>query len=156
MIRFFPLLLALASAGCVFQNMQMTERLQDQVYALNDETRWGRIDLAAQRVVPAYRSRFLELHQGWGTSVQVAETELTNLALAEDGQSAAALVTVSWYDMQSMEAHTTHLRQRWTKSDGPFALAGEEIVGGEPSLFESSEGGGEVEPDDGISPLAAR
>src|SRR5690348_5365594 len=123
------LLLAVTLSGCFLQNINATERLQDQVYAFNDETRWGRVDLAAQRVAPDYRQSFLQTHHGWGTEIQISDAELTNLQIANDSESATALVFVSWYDMQTMEVHGTTLRQRWTKSAGPYQLAGEDIVG---------------------------
>jgi hypothetical protein len=160
MQRLIPLVFGLVLSGCFLQNMQATERLQDQVYALNDETRWGRIDLAAQRTTPEYRTDFLISHRGWGNDVQISDAEVTNLTLATDSESAAALVTVSWYDMHTMEAHTTTLRQRWTKSSGPYVLAGEELLGGETSLFaaapEEAEEEETEEEEEGVSPLAAR
>jgi len=49
--------------------------------------------------------------------------------------SMAATVKYSWIDERTMELHETTVRQRWISAGEGFALAGEEIVGGEPDLL---------------------
>lgn len=136
------LILALAAtalAGCLFQNLSPTQQLSDTVYLLNDETRWGRIDLAAQSVVPRFRARFVQSRHHWGRSVAVADTEVSALILSDDMSSATSTVEITWYDQQTMELRGTVLRQHWAKSDVGFLLDEESIVSGDETLLSAPE-----------------
>jgi hypothetical protein len=128
-------LLASALSGCVFQNVSPTEGLSDQVYLLNDESRWNRLDLAVRRVAPSYRQRFVDSRRAWGRDVEIADTEVSALVLAEDTNSATSRVEISWYDRRSMVLRSTTLRQSWTKTDGGFLLDGETVIGGDDTLL---------------------
>src|SRR5690606_1549595 len=119
-----------ALAGCIFQNLSPTQALSDQVYHLNDESRWARLDLAVQRVAPAYRQTFVDLRRDWGRHIAIADTEVSALVLAEDMESATSRVEINWYDQRSMQLRSTTLRQRWIKTEGGFLLAEETIIGG--------------------------
>lgn len=133
----------------MFQSLAPTQQLTEQVYAFNDETRWARIDLAADRVAPAYRQTFAVSHAGWGSDIQIADTDLTHVQLAEDQQSASSLVSVSWYDNATMIVRASVLRQHWVHTEGGFLLDGEEIVGGDETLLRlPSREDGEPEPTD--------
>ncbi len=123
-------------SGCILQNLSATRQLTDQVYALNDEIRWARIDLATERVSPEYRPAFLAQHRAWGHDVQIADSDTTHVQIADDMESATSLVTLSWYDERTMELHTSVIQQRWVKTDNGFMLDLVRVVGGEESLLE--------------------
>ena len=123
-------------SGCLLQNLSATRQLTDQVYALNDEVRWARIDLATERVAPDYRPAFLAQHRRWGHDVQIADSDTTHVQISDDMESATSLVTLSWYDERTMELHTSVVQQRWVKTDNGFMLDLVRVVGGEPSLLE--------------------
>ena len=131
----------------MFQNLTPTRQLTEQVYALNDETRWARIDLAADRVAPVYRPRFATTHARWGREIQIADTDLTHVQLAADEETATSLVAVSWYDNATMIVRASVLRQHWVKIDGGYLLDGEEVVEGDETLLHRPEP--EPEADDG-------
>ncbi len=136
------LLLAATSTllgGCLFQNLSDTRRLSDQVYQLNDEARWGRVDLAVHRVMPTYRQSFVASRRTWGRDVAIADTEVRSLVVAEDGNSATSTVEISWYDQRSMELRGTVLRQRWAKTEGGFLLEEETVFAGDGALLEHDE-----------------
>lgn len=136
-------------AGCIFQSLSPTQQLSDQVYQLNDETRWGRVDLAAQRVMPAYRQTFVLSRRSWGRDIALADTEVSALVLATDGNSATSTVEISWYDQRSMVLRGTVLRQRWAKTDAGFFLDEETVFAGDDTLLElpeAEEADGEAEP----------
>lgn len=151
--RSVVLLAALSSllAGCLFQSLSPTRQLSDQVYSLNDETRWGRVDLAAQRVMPAYRVSFVASRRDWGRDVAIADTEVSALVLAQDGNSATSTVEISWYDQRSMVLRGTVLRQRWAKTDAGFLLEEETVFAGDDTLLAAPEeeaGAAGIVPDD--------
>jgi len=124
-------------SGCLLQNLSATRVLTDQVYALNDEIRWARVDLATERVSPEYRPVFLAQLRSWGHNVQIADSDTTHVQISDDMESATSLTTLSWYDQSTMELHTSVIQQRWVKNDGGgFMLDLVRVVGGESSLFE--------------------
>lgn len=137
-------------AGCIFQHMSPERQLTDQAYAYNDEVRWSRIDLAAQRVHPDYRARFLTSHAEWGSEIMIADADMTNVTF-EDGQAAATtLVRFAWYDQRTMEVTGTIVSQHWTMTGDGFQLDRETIVSGEERLLilpdEDDEDAGETPP----------
>lgn len=138
---------AVAIGGCMIQNLSPISALTDQVYAINDESRWARIDLATERVLPAYRQTFLTSHREWGHDIQIADSDTTHLTLSDDEEDAISLVTVSWYDQRTMELSQTVIRQRWTHTDNGFRLDQERVVGGNEALLDLPE-----EEDDGEPP----
>lgn len=129
----------LALGGCLFQHFSPAQKLTDQAHALNDETRWARIDLATQRVAPEYRAAFLASHRAWGHEVQIADADMTNVVLDGDEEGATSVVTVSWYDRATMEVRSTTVRQHWVHRDGGFLLDDERVVGGDEALLASPE-----------------
>lgn len=130
---------AVLFAGCFFQNLSPTRQLSEQVHTLNDETRWGRVDLAVQRVMPAYRQTFVTSRRAWGREIAIADTEVSALVLADDGNSATSTVEISWYDQRSMELRGTVLRQRWARTDGGFLLEAEAVLAGDGALLDLPE-----------------
>ncbi len=142
-----PLVLALAGlSGCILANLGTEERLRDAVVGYNDECRWGRIDLAAQRVVPGYRDQFRMSHFNWGRDFQIADSEIVHVETSgEEQEDAVSTVVVRWYDQTSLLLADTTLRQRWEKVRGGYVLLEESVVGGHPGLLEIPE---ELVPDD--------
>ena len=129
------LALTFGASGCIFQHLAPEQQLTDQAYAYNDEVRWARIDLAAQRVHPDYRATFLASHAQWGGDVQIADCDMTNVVLSDGQTRATTRVQVAWYDQRSMEVTGTVLAQHWTMTENGFLLEREEIVAGDPTLL---------------------
>lgn len=124
-------------SGCLLQNMSAQERLRDSVVGFNDEMRWGRQDLAIQRVVPAARAEFQARHRAWGRDIQIADSEIVNVQVGHEGEEASSFVTIQWYRRNSTLLSTTTLRQNWDRSMGSFAMTGEEVHEGDESLIEN-------------------
>lgn len=101
-----------------------------------DETRWGRAELAADRVAPAFRERFVQAHAKWGQSIEIADVDLATLRMASDEESATAILTVSWYALDTMDLATTQIRQRWEHKGGNYVLAREAVISGDARLLE--------------------
>jgi len=113
--------------------------LSDAVHDMVDETRWGHADLAADRVAPAFRARFVRAHAGWGERIEIADLDVSTMRMARDEESATAVLTVQWYALDTMDLATTRVRQRWTRSGSHFVLAGETILAGDPRLLDLAE-----------------
>jgi hypothetical protein len=126
--------------GCgMMQGLAPETRLQDNVYMLNDEARWGRVDLAAGRCARAYREAFVRSHRRWGRTVAIGDVDVTNISMLQGG--AQSLVTYSWIDQSTQELHATTVRQSWVGDGDGFALAGEDIVSGAEGLYLDVPGG---------------
>ncbi|MDQ3033692.1 MAG: hypothetical protein M3Y87_14840 [Myxococcota bacterium] len=129
-------LAAWALSGCMLiDSISPQVRLGDQVHQLNDEVRWGRVDLAAQRVAPAHRRQFVRSHRGWGANIHVADADVTNMDLGLPDGRAASFVTYSWFDERTMELQSTTVRQLWRGEGEGYVLVGEEVIGGDESLL---------------------
>src|SRR5512139_2658400 len=104
-LRLALLLIAIALSplcACMLAGSGADKKIGETVQNLNDQTRWGRIDDAALLVEPDYRESFLERHRGWGSDIQLADSEVQNIQLTSDSEHASAFVTYSWYAMSDM------------------------------------------------------
>lgn len=123
-------------SGCMLiDSISPQVRLGDQVHQLNDEIRWGRVDLAAQRVAPSHRRAFVRAHRAWGGMVHIADADVTNMDLGLPDGRAASFVTYSWFDERTMQLQSTTVRQLWVGEGEGYVLVGEEIIGGDEALL---------------------
>lgn len=147
----------LLAQACMFQSVTRSEKLRDSVRGLNDESRWSRLDLAGERVVPGYRDQFFQTRARWGKTIQLAEVEITAMRLheptknaeGEEEDLASSVVAIAWYDQTDMTLRQTSLRQQWKSSGTTFVLVDERVVDGDPRIFEEIETSGSdgwVEP----------
>ncbi len=133
-------LAVLGASGCIFQNVSPIERLRDSVIGYNEEVRWGRTDLAIQRVEPEFRPRFVISHRSWGRDVQIGDMDIMNVQVAgEERESAESVVLYRWYDQRTMLLADTTVRQVWEKGVNEYTLVSEQIIAGDPSLLEIPE-----------------
>lgn len=150
-----PVALAGILAGCMMiDSISPQVRLSDQVHQLNDEVRWGRIDLAAQRVAAAHRADFIARHRAWGSDIRVADADVTNMDMDLGDGRCASYVAYSWIDERSMTLRTTTVRQIWRGEGEGFVLIGEEILGGDESLLPGAplaSAAGDAVSEDGIT-----
>jgi hypothetical protein len=122
-------------SGCFLHHASAGEKLSKSVHELNKSTRWGAIGSAVGMVDPSYKQQFMKSHQHWGGSVQVADTEIVHMEVANGHESAISVIAYSWYATESMSLHTSVVRQRWTKEGSGFALISEAIIQGDPRLL---------------------
>lgn len=134
-VSVFVAFVAVLATGCLMQNISASERLRDAVVGLNDEARWSRMDLATQRVAPAYRSDWARAHHDWGRGIQIGDVELLDVRLVDEGDSATSLVAVSWYRYDTMTLQRTVVRQTWKNAGREFVLMQEEVSEGDPRLL---------------------
>ncbi len=111
------------------------ERLQESVSSVNEDARWGRLDLASAKVTDSYKPQFLAARENWNKSIQIADVELSNVELEGEQEHAISDVTINWYSLNSMELHSTSIRQQWKSRGHGFVLVKEHITDGDPDLL---------------------
>ena len=138
----------------MLQNTSKPERLRDAVQGLNEEARWGRVDLARQRVTPKYRALFEASREHWGGNLKIADVEVVGMKIHESDSEEQALreqglgedeiealpdatsrVQYAWYDQRDMVLRTTVIEQTWQHNMGNFYLMEEKVVDGTESLL---------------------
>lgn len=113
-------------------------RAQLAAQEFNVDSRFGRNELALDRVASSAREEFGAQHRGWGTSVRIAEVEVAGLR-PQSERDAEVIVRVAWYRPDEQELRTTTLKQTWRdqgswqlvserRLDGDIGLLGEPIV----------------------------
>jgi len=158
-MRHLPaLVIALAASGCFMQNASPGKKLSDSVHHLNEAARWGNLGSASQLVGPMYRAHYIQTHRHWGSSIELADTDVVQVEMSPDQESAVALVTYQWYLTSMMTLHQTVVRQHWSRFDGAYGLIEEVVVQGDARLL-YPQGPGVGDPDeataDSVSLLGA-
>jgi hypothetical protein len=127
-------------SGCLLESASTSKKLNDSVEAINKATRWGQLGQAQMLVDPIYRSRFMETHSHWGQLIQLADSEVMQVELAPDKQSAISVISYQWYMNDAMTLHESVVRQRWSRMSDHFALFSETVVQGDPRLLQPKAG----------------
>jgi len=120
--------------GCLTNNINPSQKLNERVQEYSDATRWNRMDLAIQLVMPSYRDAFTKSHSAWGRSVEVADAELIHIQIAPDGNTATSTLAYSWYNLSAMTLARTVVRQQWDIRDG-YHVTSEEFIEGDATLL---------------------
>lgn len=116
--------------------MTPAQKLDDAVKETNDAARFGRTDLAVERVVPTMRSAFIKRHRFWGADVRIVDVEYAGVEKMSE-REAVILVGFGWFRPAEGMLRTTTVRQTW-KNDrgaGPWFLFDEEHVSGDLGLL---------------------
>jgi hypothetical protein len=126
--------LALLLVGGCVGHLTPVQRVQEAAQELNGAARFGRMDLAAERVNQNLRAQFLRQHAGWGATVRVVDWELSGLRL-RDREHAEVTLTVSWQHVDDSELRATQIAQRWQDHRGAWLLESEQRIGGDVGLL---------------------
>lgn len=121
-------------SGCLLNNINPSQKLNERVQEYGDATRWNRLDIAVQMVTPGYRDAFMKRHSAWGRAVEVADAELIHIQIAPDGNTATSTLAYSWYDLSAMTLARTVVRQTWDIRNG-YQVMGEDVVEGAAELL---------------------
>jgi len=155
----YPLALVVSvlASGCFMQNASPGKKLSDSVHSLNEAARWGNLGRAAQLVGPMYRTQFIQTHRHWGSDIELADSDVVQVEMSLDRESAIALVTYQWYLKSAMTLHQTVLRQHWSRFDGSYGLIEEVVVQGDARLLfpKGEQGLGEAGSAEPVSLLGA-
>jgi hypothetical protein len=126
----------LGLAGC-FAPPSAAQRLSDAAVEMNTATRFGRMDIALERVAQASRAEFARRHAPWGRGIRVVDLELGGFDLLKRDE-AEVLVNVAWQRPDEATIRTTQLAQRWRDERGSWLLIGEKRRDGDPGLLGES------------------
>src|SRR4051812_26845205 len=122
-----------AASGCV-GTLTPAQRAQDAANDLSTATRFGRMDIALERVSRDQRDRFMREHATWGSSVRIVDSDVLSMRL-RDKEHADVLLAVSWNRLDESEMRVTQIAQRWTDHRGAWLLDSEERAGGDVGLL---------------------
>jgi hypothetical protein len=129
----------IALTGCPLGHQSGAARAQEAANELNVNTRFGRMELAAERVAPKAREAFFERRRTWGHRIRLADYEMAGMKMKGE-EDAEMYVRIAWYRVDEGDLHVTTLRQKWhdfkgdwrlveeARSDGDVGLVGEPIV----------------------------
>ncbi|MBX3208357.1 MAG: hypothetical protein KF764_25150 [Labilithrix sp.] len=135
---------SLVLLGCPVGHQSPPARAQEAATELNLNTRFGRMEMATERVAPAARDAFLARRRAWGGNVRVADYELAGFQMKGEND-AEMLVKVAWYRIDQGDLRVTMLKQKWhdfkgdwrlvdeTRADGDVGLIGEPAPPGDPA-----------------------
>lgn len=112
-----------ALLGCL-GHQSAPARAQEAATELNVNSRFGRMELAAERVAPVARDAFMQRRKAWGGDVRVADYEVAAFHMKSEAD-AEMLVRVAWYRMDQGDLRTTTLKQKWHDFKGDWRLVDE-------------------------------
>jgi hypothetical protein len=129
----FLLTVFLAATGCL-GNFSPAQRVQDAANDLSTATRFGRMDIALERVSRSARDRFVREHATWGASIRIVDCDIVGMRL-RDKEHADVMLVVSWNRLDQSEMRVTQITQRWSDHRGAWLLDAEERAGGDVGLL---------------------
>jgi hypothetical protein len=118
-------------AGC---HQSAPARAQEAATELNVNTRFGRMELAAEHVAPEHREAFFTRRKSWGGNIRVADYEMAGFKMK--GESDAEMVVkVAWYRVDQGDLRITFLKQKWHDFKGAWRLVDEARAEGDVGLI---------------------
>lgn len=132
--EFITFAFSTALLGCALGQQSSPARAQEAASELNVNTRFGRMELAAEKVAPDAREAFLVRRKAWGSIVRVADYELAALHM-KGKADAEMLVKVAWYRIDQGDLRVTLLRQQWHDFKGDWKLVDESRAEGDLGLI---------------------
>lgn len=125
---------SLVLGGCPVMHQAPPARAQEAASELNLNAKFGRMELASERVAPKARDTFFESRRAWGGKVRVADYELQGLKMKGEAD-AEVFVRVSWFRVDEQDLRGTTLRQRWHDFKGDWKLVEEARLDGDVGLL---------------------
>ncbi len=125
---------ALLTTSCQLGGQSKPARAQEAALELNLNARFGRMELAAERVAPKARDPFFERRKAWGNEIRVADYDVTGLKM-KGPSDAETSVKVSWYRANEGDLRVTTLKQKWHDFDGTWQLVDENRGEGDVGLL---------------------
>lgn len=128
-------LLSLPAMGCPLGGQSKPARAQEAALELNLNARFGRMELAAERVSPKARDQFFDRRKSWGGNIRVADYDLTALRMLKGEEDAETYVKVAWYRANEGDLRVTTIKQKWHDFKGDWKLTEEARVDGDLGLL---------------------
>lgn len=136
LVAFASVAIAASTVGCM-NNLSPRMKLDEAVQDMNTAARFGRIDLATERVDGKVRPEFLKRHRLWGGDVRIVDVEIGSIEKMTD-KEAVLFVSYSWFRPSEGSLRTTTIRQTWKNTEGnadTWALYDEERSAGDVGLL---------------------
>jgi hypothetical protein len=111
-----------------------SQRLTEAAMELNTATRFGRMDVALERVGAKAREDFLRRHAEWGTRLRVVDVEFGGFDLVKRDE-ADVFLDVLWLRSDEATVRATRIAQRWRDDRGRWELVREERKDGATGLL---------------------
>jgi hypothetical protein len=125
---------AVVLLGCPVGHMAPRARAQEAAGELAVNTRFGRMEMAAEHVSPKAREQFFERRRAWGSRIRVADYEMVGLKMQGE-TDAEVYLKIAWYEVNSNDLHVTTLKQKWHDFKGSFQLVEEARSDGDIGLL---------------------
>ncbi|CAN5924182.1 hypothetical protein BH11MYX4_BH11MYX4_61250 [soil metagenome] len=126
---------SMALSGCALASQSKPARAQETALELNLNARFGRMELAAEHVAPTARDAFFDKRKGWGTSIRVADYDMTGLRMLKGDEDCETIVRVAWFRASENDLRTTTLKQKWHDFKGDWKLTDETRIDGDVGLL---------------------
>jgi hypothetical protein len=120
-------------SGCL-GNFTPAQRVQDAANDLTTATRFGRMDIAMERVSKTGRDQFTLKHAGWGGAIRIVDCDILGLRL-RDKEHADVALAVNWQRIDDSEMRSTQIAQHWKDHHGAWLLETEERSSGDVGLL---------------------
>jgi len=120
-------------AACI-GNLTPIQRAQDAANEFTTATRFGRMDVALERVSREDRESFVRRHAAWGNTLRIVDCDILGIRLTEQDR-AEVMLAVSWQRVDESEMRITHVAQHWRDRKGAWLLDSEERAGGDVGLL---------------------
>lgn len=114
-------------------------KAQEVAHDFNLNTRFGRMELAAESIDPKVRETVLHSRRKWGGEIRLADMELAGMrTLDKSGDDVDVSVRIAWYRPNEGELKNTMVTQRWHGTKGDYKLVEEKRVDGDVGLLGES------------------
>lgn len=110
------------------------QRLNDAAYELNVASRFGRGDIALERVAAETKRSFSASRAGWGRDILVVDAEIVAVRGIDD-DDAQVDVTYTWQRKGESLMRTTQVVQDWRDEDRAWLLMKETRATGDVGLL---------------------
>jgi hypothetical protein len=127
------LALGLAASACS-SPLGPAMTAQQAAQEFNMDARFGRGEVAVDKIDPAIREDFAAHHHAWGSSVRLADMELAGSRPHGD-KGIEIQIRFAWYRPSELELRSTTVRQIWREKVGNWILMSEERVDGDVGLL---------------------
>jgi hypothetical protein len=136
----FPILLCACPFGGL-GGQTPAVKAQEAAQDLNLNTRFGRMELAAESVDGSARESFFEHRKAWGGKIRVADYEIQGMKMAKENDAADVFVRIAWFRVDEGDLRVTTVQQKWKENNkGDWKLFSEQRTDGDIGVF--GEGGG--------------
>ena len=123
----------LLAAGCATP-LTPGQRAREAAYDYAMAVRFGRTDMALERVSPSDRAGFAARHAAWGSAVRILDCELVGIS-QQSTEVAKVLLNVGWQRVDEAEMRVTQISQTWRDHRGSWLLMSEQRTGGDVGLL---------------------